>query len=96
MWIEPCDALEDDEPRGWLSVLDDPAGPGIDRVVAAVNPRIACRPVDPSAVSAGGARPVHAWELVLDPDAEPRKESRWARVARTTSVASFVFRPGGT
>jgi hypothetical protein len=91
VWIDQCEALADDEPRGWLSVLDDPAGPGLDRVAAAVNPRVACRPVQPAALASRGVRPARAWELEIDPDAAPRAESRWAAVARISTVSRFEF-----
>jgi len=92
VWIEECEALAEEEPGGWPSWLDDPAGRGLERVVAAVNPRIGCRPVDPAAAASGGARPVCAWELRLDPDAPALAESPFARLARSTSVGRFAFR----
>ena len=92
VWIDECDALCDDEPRGWLSVLDDPAGPGLDRVATAVNPHATCRPLDPAALASRGARPVRAWQLEIDPAAAPRPESPWARVARISTVSRFAFR----
>jgi hypothetical protein len=91
-WLEDCDALADTEPRGWLALLDDPSAPGLDAVVAAVNPRARCRRLDPSALAARGARPQRAWSIEIDAANEPLPESPWARAPRACSIADFVFR----
>ena len=80
-WLEDCAALEDDEPRGLLSLLDDPDCPGLDAMVQAVNPRATCRPV--AAGGRGSGR--RTWEIVIDDAAEPAAEpSEAAFIARST------------
>jgi len=71
-WINDCDMVSDDEPRGWLTLVSDAASPGFDVVVTAVNPRAHCIPKDPEALASGGGKPACAWEIVIDDDAEPR------------------------
>jgi hypothetical protein len=91
-WIDECDALADDDPRGWLAVLDDAEAPGFDAVVTAVNPCARVRPVDPAALASARPKPARAWELEIDEESEPRRESPWAKVARISTVAAFELR----
>jgi hypothetical protein len=91
-WIEACDGLGDDEPRGWLSVLDDDEHPGIDAVIASVNPRARCRTVAPASLGGDADRPARAWSIEIDEAAEPTPASRWAGVTRISSVSGFEFR----
>jgi len=93
-WIGPCEAMRDESPRGWLSVLDAPAGPGFDAVAAAVNPRVQVTRIDPSQIETDGPVPLQAWEIEIDEHAEPRQESNWARATRVSSVAGFQLRSG--
>ncbi len=93
-WINDCDALQDAQPRGWLSVLDDAESPGIDAVAAAVNPRARVLPMDPAGLATGGSAAARAWKIVIDERAEPREESRWAAATRFSSVAGFQLRSG--
>jgi hypothetical protein len=93
-WVNDCEALADDEPRGWPGELGAEESPGLAAALAAVNPRARCRHVDPAAAARGGAKPALAYEIEIDPAAEPREESRWARAARFSSASSFVFRSG--
>ena len=83
-WIEDCAALEDPEPRGFLSLLDDPACPGLNAMVQAVNPRARCRRVDPASRAAAAL----AWEIGIDPDAEPAPEPNEARFLARSTVAA--------
>ena len=91
-WIEECDALADEEPRGWLAMLDDAEAPGFDAVIAAVNPRARARPIDPATLNPARGKPARAWEIVIDDEAEPRAESPWAEVARFSTVSAFELR----
>jgi hypothetical protein len=93
-WVNPCAALADDEPRGWLTLLADAETPGFDAVVAAVNPRARCRPIAPAALGTEGARALHAWEIVIDEDAEALPEPGLTQLVRLSSVAGFAFRAG--
>jgi hypothetical protein len=91
-WLEECDGLADAEPRGWLQLLDDPAAPGLDAVVGAVNARARCRPVDPGVLTVRGIRPLRAWSIEINDANEPILESPWARAPRACSIAGFAFR----
>ena len=71
-WINECAMLSDDEPRAWLSLLSHKDSPGFDAVVTAMNPKARCLPKDPTGLASPGARPVYAWEIVIDDDAERR------------------------
>jgi hypothetical protein len=88
-WIEECEAFAEGEPEGWLALLLDPERPGIDAVVAAVNPRARCVPVDPALVHAAGRKPLLAWRIEIDPNAEPRAEASMANAVRVSNVARF-------
>jgi len=91
-WLDDCDGLADERPRGWLEVLADPDPAGLDAVVAAVNPRARCRRLDPAALAARGARPALAWSIEIDEANAPLRESPWARAPRACSIAEFAFR----
>jgi hypothetical protein len=91
-WVEECEALADEHPRGWLEVLDDAAAAGLDAVVGAVNSKARCYPIDAAALAARGTRPLRAWRIEIDDANEPLAESPWARVPRACSIANFTFR----
>ncbi len=91
-WLDDCDGLVDDAPRGWLEVLEDAAAPGLDAVVAAVNPRARCQRLDPTAIARRGTRPLQAWSIEIDDANQPLPESPWARAPRNCSIAGFGFR----
>lgn len=91
-WIEECDGLRDVGPRGWLELLEDEDAPGLDAVVAAVNPRARCHRIEPVTVATGGAKPALAWSIVIDDAHAPYTESVWARAPRACSIAEFPFR----
>lgn len=95
-FIDACEALRDESPRGWLSVLETPDAPGFDAVVAAVNPRARVRSIDPAQIERSPDRPAPllAWEIEIDESAAPREESNWARATRVSSVAGFQLRSG--
>ena len=80
-WVEDCAALEDAEPKGLLTLLDDPACPGLDAMVQAVNPRARCRTLEPGRV----------FEVVVDADADPAQPPAEARFVELSTVARFRF-----
>ena len=94
-WIDECEAFADGEPDGWLALLRDAERPALDPVVASVNPRARCAPVDPAAVRAPGHKPVLAWRIEIDPAAEPRAEAPMANAVRVSNVALFQLEPPG-
>jgi hypothetical protein len=89
-WIEECEAVAAGEPEAWTTLFDHPSQPGLDRVVAAVNPRARLRRIDPAEIDVGDAR--HAWEVVIDPSADPLPESPVAEIVRFSNVSRFAFR----
>ncbi len=91
-WIESCEAFEEGEPDAWLGLLRDAERPGIDATVASVNPRARCTPLDPACVETPGGAVLHAWEIEVDPSAEPRPESPMANAVRASNASSFQFR----
>ncbi len=88
-WIEPCAAIAPGEPEAWTTLLAHPTQPGIDRVAATVNPRARVRRIDAAAIDTAPA--VYAWEIEIDPDAEPMKESPIADIVRFSNVSRVVF-----
>jgi len=68
LWFEPSAGLDDEVCRSPLSWLAEPETPGFEHVVQAVNPRAGVRPIEPTEAHPDA---VLAWDLVIDPDAEP-------------------------
>lgn len=85
-WFENCAALEDEEPRGFLSFLDDPDCPGLNAMVQAVNPRARCR-----LVGAPNEQARLAWEVIVDDNAVAAKEPEEARLLDHSTVTGFRF-----
>jgi hypothetical protein len=81
-----CEAFAAGEPDAWLALLDDAERPGFDAVVAAVNPRARCLPIDTGSVHAPGRKIRLAWRVEIDPRAEPRQEARMASAVRVSNV----------
>jgi len=92
-WIEECEALADGEPDAWLALLEDVERPGFDAVVAAVNPRARCLPVDTGSVHAPGRKVRLAWRIEIDPHSEPRAEAPMANAVRVSNVSRFDLLP---
>jgi len=92
-WIEDCEAFVDGEPDAWLALLLDAERPGFDAVVAAVNPRARCRPIDAGSVQAPGRKVRMAWRIEIDRNAEPRAEAPMANAVRVSNVSHFDLRP---
>ena len=83
--IAPCPALQEDDALSWLMDLGEAHHPALDAIATMVNPRAACRPLP---------RPDHgglAWEVTIDPAAEPRAEPRELGLARISRGATFAF-----
>ena len=90
-WINDCAMLSDEEPRGWLTLLSDDDSPGFDAVVTAVNPKARCRPADPAGLESGSVKPVCAWEIVIDDDAEPRVYPEVVEPLLSEELRNFPF-----
>jgi len=80
--IGDCPALDEGDAHSWLAGLGAEPHPALDAIAGAVNPRTRCRPVE-----AGDAR--LAWEVVLDPAAEPRDDPPELALARISRGATF-------
>jgi len=92
-WIEECEAFAEGEPDAWLALLDDAGSPGFDAVIAAVNPRARCTPLDTGSVHAPGRKPIRAWRIEIDPAAEPRADAPMAAAVRVSNVSRFDLLP---
>lgn len=92
-WINDCDAISEGEQGAWLIMLSDADAPGFDAVVEAVNPKARCRPTDPSKLASNGGRPVYAWEIIIDDEAEPRDRSKITEPSLVDQLRTFKHRP---
>jgi hypothetical protein len=94
-WLEDCEALAAGEPGAWIALLEeDDAASVLDATVAAVNPRARCHPLDPAAIRDAAGPVRRAFEVRIDPEAEPHRESPMANAVRASNAAAFVFREG--
>jgi len=91
-WIEDCEALAEGEPDAWLALLADAERPGFDAAVAAVEPRARCERLAPEAIADARGPVALAWEIRIEPGAEPRSESPIANAVRMSNAARFRFR----
>jgi hypothetical protein len=85
IWLEDCDALAEAEPFGWLPLLAEGRLDGLEATLQALDPHARV-----SAVR--GGRGVAAFDVVLDPSAEPAKPPREAAFVRASTVSRFDFR----
>jgi hypothetical protein len=79
-----CPALEEADPYSWFAQLGQSPHPALDAIARVGNPRARCHPATPT----GGA-PL-AWDVVIDPDAEPAPEPAPVHTARGSRGASLV------
>jgi hypothetical protein len=84
-WVEDCDALREEDARSWFALLDEKPSPALDAMVQAVNPRARCVPVKPP----GRAR--LAWDVVVQPTAEPVPEPPEVAIVRFSGASRFEF-----
>jgi hypothetical protein len=83
--IGDCPALHEVLPRSWFAQLGAEPHPAIAALAAQVNPRARCRAVaDP-----GPAQ--FAWDVGIDPNAEPAPEPQELSLARTSTGMRFRF-----
>jgi hypothetical protein len=83
--IRDCPALEEGDPYSWFAGLEAAPHPALDAIAGAVNARARCLPV---------ARPDDArlaWDVVIDPAAEPRAQPQELALARLSRGATFRF-----
>jgi hypothetical protein len=83
--IGECPALQEMDPYSWFAALGAAPHPALDAIAGAINPRARCHPVsDPRDARL-------AWDVIIDPSAEPQPEPRELELARMSRGASFRF-----
>jgi len=83
--IGDCPALHESSPHSWFAQLASEPHPAIEALVRQVNPRASCQPVaDP-----GSRR--FAWDVVIDPSADPAAEPEELGLARMSGGMRFRF-----
>ncbi|MBW1683567.1 MAG: hypothetical protein JRS35_00745 [Deltaproteobacteria bacterium] len=83
--IRDCPALDEGDIYSWFAGLAAEAHPALDAIAGAVNPRARCHPV----TSPKDAR--LAWDVVIDPSAEPQPVPQELALAKISRGASFRF-----
>ncbi len=83
--IRDCPALEETDAYSWFAGLGKAPHPALDAIAASVNPRARCHPV----ANPEDAR--LAWDVVIDPAAEPQAPSRELKLAKISKGATFRF-----
>ena len=81
--LGPAPAFAEGDAHSWFAGLDRAPHPALDAMVGAVNPRAQCLPVD--APASGHL----AWDIVIDPAAEPRADPPELGLARISVGADF-------
>ncbi len=82
----PSGIFQEGDDHTWLAGLGGAGDRAIDALARAVNPRFAASSVAPREGE------VHAYEITLDPGAEPRLEEPETALARFSGAATFEFR----
>jgi len=82
--IGDCPALQEETDLSWFRQLGTEPHPAITALVQQVNPRALVRTADP-----GSAR--LAWEVEIDPKAEPASEPQELKLARLSGGMTFQF-----
>ena len=83
--ISDCPALEEGDAYSWFAGLGVEAHPALDAIVGTVNPRARCQPVS----NPKDAR--LAWDVEIDPRAEPRDPPQELKLAKISRGAGFRF-----
>jgi len=82
--IGDCPALQEQTELSWFKQLGPEPHPAIEALVQHVNPRARVREADP------GSAPL-AWEIEIDPNAEPADEPPELEIARMSGGMTFQF-----
>jgi hypothetical protein len=77
-------ALREGDPYSWLAHLGAAPHPALDAIARAANPRARCHPAQ---AAAGGL----AWDVVIDPAADPAPEPSEVQLAKISTGAGIVF-----
>jgi hypothetical protein len=84
--IGDCPALREGDPFSWFAPFDEEPPAALESIVEGVDPRARCAPA--SARDGEGL----AWEVTVDPAAEPVPERPEVTLTRFSTGAAFVFR----
>jgi hypothetical protein len=79
--IGDCPALREADVHSWFASLSEDA-PALQATAALVNPRARCRPAEPRGAGL-------AWNVSIDPDAEPLDEPPELKLARLSRGVDF-------
>jgi hypothetical protein len=80
--LDACAALEEANAHSWFAGLGAEPHAALDAIAWAANPKARCR-----AAQASGSR--FAWEVVLDPSAEPKDEPTELKLGRISRGVDF-------
>jgi len=80
--VGDCPALQEGDALSWFASLDEKPHPALDAIASVVNPRARCIPSAPGDAA-------FAWEVVIDPSAEPQPEPPEFGLAKQNKGASF-------
>ena len=80
--IRDCPALEEADQHSWFAALSTEPPAAIRTIASVINPQARCHAVD-----SADAR--FAWEVVIDPDAEPLDEPLEMKMARYSRGVDF-------
>jgi hypothetical protein len=83
--INDCAALAEGDAYSWFAGLAAAPHPALDAIAGCVNPRARCIPV----AEGDGAR--LAWDVVIEPDADPRPPPQELALAKISRGAAFRF-----
>jgi len=83
--IQDCPAFAETDAHSWFAGLEAAPHPALDAIAGRVNPRARCIP----AADPNGAR--LAWEVTIDPDADPRPPPPELALAKISRGAGFRF-----
>ena len=83
--LHRCPALEEGDAYSWFAGLGAASHSALEAIAGIVNPRARCRPVDGPA---GGGL---AWEIEIEPAADPRPSPPELELARISRGANFIF-----
>jgi hypothetical protein len=82
--IGDCPALQEETSHFWFKQLGPEPHPAIVALVQHVNPRARVRALDPGSASL-------AWEIEIDPEAEPAEEPQEFKIAQMSGGLTFRF-----
>jgi len=77
-----CPALREGDPHTWFAGISEQPHPALEAIAGALNPRARCRPAEPRGAS-------FAWDVVIDPGAQPQEDPVELKLGRISRGAEF-------